>query len=67
MRTILFLFALACRLQHTALFLAQVQSVHTIDLPTYSTYLTYVCFITRPAYPLCNMYILPSYTFRLPT
>lgn len=27
------LFALACKLQTAALFLAQVQSVHTIDLP----------------------------------
>jgi len=59
MRTIVFLFALACRLQHTALFLAQVQSTY-LTLPK-------VCFITRPAYPLC-MYILPHTHFAyLPT
>lgn len=40
MRTILFLLALACRLQYTALFLAQVQSVHTYNRPTLPTYVS---------------------------
>lgn len=62
MRTILFLFALACRLQHTALFLAQVQSVHTYNRPTLPTY---VSSQGRPIHFV--QYILPSYTFRLPT
>lgn len=45
MRTILFfsfrlgLQAADCRLQHTALFFAQVQSIQSTYLPTYSTYL----------------------------
>lgn len=44
-------------------------SIQLFSLRRYNRpkYLTYICFITRPAYPLCSMYILPSYTFRLPT